>query len=98
MSEDKKRNEPNIAIMTNPDRATLYIDNINITGAEDVVFFDFMQLLPGTVKTEEGKDLPQAAVVSRVAITTKHFRRFVDACERMLANIDSSEPEAEEEK
>lgn len=98
MAKAKENSEPNVAILTNPEKTTMYIDNINITGSEGVVFFDFMQVLPGTVKIEEGKELRQAAIVSRIAITTQHFRRFVDACENVLSDIDSSEQKAEEEK
>ncbi|NLM71328.1 MAG: hypothetical protein GX181_05150 [Synergistaceae bacterium] len=96
MSINKQIPEGNVAVLASPEKATLYIDNINIMGNDGAVIFDFMQFMPGIVKNEKGEKMRQAAIVSRTAITTQHFRRFVEACGKVLSDIDSSERKREE--
>ncbi len=96
--QNQQNKETGVSVITNPEKTTLYIDNIHITGNDGAVIFDFLQYLPGKIKYNQGEDLRQAAVVTRIAITTQHYRRFIEACGKVLSEIDSHEHKAEEEK
>jgi hypothetical protein len=65
---------------------TTFSDNVLFESKDDVVFLNFTQTIP-TPGGDNGKEISQAKLVSRVVLTIPHFLRFADVCESIAKQI-----------
>lgn len=97
MKVQKEAQKAETTLFADPNNKILFVDNIHISANSEAIIFDFVQTLPLMNKAEDGTEYRQAAIVSRIAISPQHFKRFYSLCGKLLAEGES-EKESEETK
>lgn len=89
---ENENKEVTLRTSVDPDLKVLFSDGVNLEVDNEAIVFNFIKTLPGEPeKTGNDEYIKDATVVTRVAITTPNFRRFLKMCNELVEKLDSLE-------